>query len=77
MTLYLIGLSYIQLKQPKDAINAFKQSLELRPSLAQARYQLGLAYLEIGDRHAASEQAQALAKLDQNLAKQLDEMLKR
>jgi tetratricopeptide (TPR) repeat protein len=76
MTFFLIGQSYKQLKRPKEAIAAYKQAIHLRPDLALARYQLGLAYLEIGDRFAAREQAEELVKLDSKLAKQLYEGLK-
>jgi tetratricopeptide (TPR) repeat protein len=64
-------VAYTKLSKWKEASDALKESVKLRPAHASSRYMLGLCYLTMGDKPLAMEQAEALKSLDQNLANQL------
>ena len=54
-----------------EAIQAYKQAARLRPDQPDAYYNLGLAYLEIGDRESAMAQSRLLETIDVELNKKL------
>ncbi|HUQ30663.1 MAG TPA: hypothetical protein VM095_01020, partial [Pyrinomonadaceae bacterium] len=54
-----------------EAVEAFKETLKVRPGLALAHFNLGLAYLGQRDRASALEQYEILKTLDPALAKDL------
>ena len=54
-----------------EAIQAYKQAARLRPDQPDAYYNLGLAYLEIGDRESAIAQSRLLEAIDVELNKKL------
>jgi len=54
-----------------EAIAAYKHAARLRPEQAEAYYNLGLAYLEIGDRESALAQSRTLAGIDAELNRKL------
>lgn len=72
---YLLGNAYYYANQPKNAIEAYSQSLQLYPQFAKARFNLGLAYFVNGNATAAREQYNALLKQDKDLAAQLKQTL--
>ena len=53
---YLRGLYFLDKGQNQEAIVEFRASLELKPSQADARYQLGLANWKLGNMLAASRE---------------------
>ena len=54
-----------------DAIASYKQAARLQPNEPEAYYNLGLAYLEIGDRESAMVQSRLLEPLDPELNRKL------
>ncbi len=72
---YLLGNAYYYANQPKNAIEAYSQSLQLYPQFAKARFNLGLAYFVNGNTTAAQEQYNALLKQDKDLAAKLKQTL--
>jgi len=56
--LYYLGMNYLQVGRPTDAITALTQALSINPTDADALYQLGLAFLRTGQYQAALENFQ-------------------
>jgi tetratricopeptide (TPR) repeat protein len=54
-----------------EAIESHKQATRLKANYAGAYFNLGYAYLQIGDRNAALEQYKVLQTLNPELAKKL------
>jgi cytochrome c-type biogenesis protein CcmH/NrfG len=54
-----------------EAIDAYRQAARLRPEQPEAYYNLGLAYLELGDRASALAQSRLLKPIDAELNKKL------
>jgi tetratricopeptide (TPR) repeat protein len=59
-----------------EAIESYKEVIKLRPNLAQAYFNLGLTYVAINDKPAATAQYETLKGLDADLAKQLYDAIK-
>ena len=59
----LRGIYYSMQHKYKDAIADFKEVLEAAPNNANAHYNLGLAYFEVGDYAGAREEALVAKKL--------------
>jgi tetratricopeptide (TPR) repeat protein len=55
----------------QQAIEAIRLTLQEKPDLAIARYDLGLLYLKVGDRGAAIFQYRQLMKYDKMIAQRL------
>ena len=51
--------------------------MRLRPDYAEAHYNLGVAYLQLGRKREAEEQQQILLKLNSELAAKLDTLIKK
>jgi len=66
-----LGVVYGKLGRHMEAIEAFKQAIRIQPDYAEAHLCLGFNYLFIGDRGSALDQYKILKSLDNNLAKQL------
>jgi tetratricopeptide (TPR) repeat protein len=60
-----LGVAYDYLKQYGEAIEAWQQAIRLKPNDAKAHYGLVRAYLAIGDKRAAFEQAEIASRLDE------------
>src|SRR5207253_10335601 len=54
-----------------DAITSYKEAARVQPNEPEAYYNLGLAYLEKGDRESAMVQARRLESIDAELNKKL------
>ncbi|HMF56790.1 MAG TPA: tetratricopeptide repeat protein, partial [Pyrinomonadaceae bacterium] len=54
-----------------EAIEAYRRAAQLQPEQAEAYYNLGMTYLEIGDHTAAMEQGHILQRLDAKLYRKL------
>jgi tetratricopeptide (TPR) repeat protein len=60
-----LGVAYDYLKRYGEAIEAYQQAIRLKPNDAKAHYGLARAYLAIGDKRAAFEQAEIASGLDE------------
>jgi Tfp pilus assembly protein PilF len=69
-----LGLAYDYLRQPAEAIDNFRKSIEMNPRLAESRYNLALALLAAGDREGVREQYGELQALKPELAGKLREV---
>ncbi|HEX5833553.1 MAG TPA: tetratricopeptide repeat protein, partial [Pyrinomonadaceae bacterium] len=54
-----------------EAIESYKEVIKIRPQLAQAYYNLALAYIAINDKPSAMGQYETLKGIDAEMAKQL------
>jgi len=69
-----LGEIYLELNQIKEAVDSYRQRLELEygPYTSPSHYGLGLAYLKLGDKRSAMNEYHALKKNnDPLLAEQL------
>ena len=71
---FLLGEIYLELNQFKEAVDSYRQCLELEngPYTSLSHYGLGMAYLKLGDKRSAMNEYHALKKNnDPLLAEQL------
>ncbi|MDT7780221.1 MAG: protein O-GlcNAc transferase [Acidobacteriota bacterium] len=73
--LYLMGNAYLRLEQDEPAIKAFRQAILIRPNFPQARYNLGVAYFATGNRKGATDEYNALRRLDPARATKLQAII--
>jgi protein O-GlcNAc transferase len=73
--LYLMGNAYLRLEQDEPAIKAFRQAILVRPDFPQARYNLGVAYFATGNRKGATDEYNALRRLDPARAAKLQAVI--
>jgi tetratricopeptide (TPR) repeat protein len=66
-----LGIALRRLERPAEAIPYLRRSLAIDPTAAVVRFELGRAYLAVGDAAAAREEAAALRRLDSALADRL------
>jgi tetratricopeptide (TPR) repeat protein len=67
-----LGTTYNNSFGPRqEAIDAFKMAIIITPDFAEAHYNLGVAYLETGDKGSALEEYKILKTLDVELANKL------
>ncbi len=64
-----------ELEKFQEAIASIKRTLQDKPDLVIARYDLGMLYLKIGDRGAAIQQYRQLQKYDAVFAQKLLEQI--
>ncbi len=55
-----LGESYFELGKTQEAVEAFNNAVAYNPDLEKARYNLGKAYLKLGDRDSANVQYEIL-----------------
>jgi len=72
-----LGLAYAASGQLSDAIVEFNQAVQLRPDYAEAHFNLGVAYLQLGRKHEAEEQQRILVRLKSELAARLNALIKK
>lgn len=72
---FVIGYYFVDLGMYKEAIEAYKQAIRIKPDYARAHYGLGFVYLVVGDRGSALNQYKILKELDTNLANELFNMI--
>ena len=70
-TQVLTGRAYLQAGLYSQAIECLKDAVRTDQQHAQAYYNLGRAYLRVGDRGLAMEQQEILQSLNPHLANQL------
>ena len=66
-----LGMAYEKLGHHKEAVDAYKQSIAIRPDYALAHFGLALAFLGLRDRTSALQIYERLKSLDESLAKEL------
>lgn len=72
-----LGLAYAASNRIADAVTEFNQAVQLKPDYAEAHFNLGVAYLQLGKKHEAEEQQRILVKLNPELAAKLDALIKK
>lgn len=71
---FLLGEIYLEQNRMKEAIDSYKQCIELEdgPFVPQSRFSLGTAFLRLGDKQSAMNEYHALKKINNPiLAEQL------
>jgi len=71
----LVGWGYSMLSNYTKAIEAYKQAIRIDPNSAYTHYDLGIAYLAIGDRNSALNEYKILKELDIDKANELFELI--
>lgn len=74
---YNLGVAFLMMGQGGKAVDALRRSIEANPQNPEAIFNLGFAYLSIGNKTAAREQAHALRRIDPELAAELEQMISR
>lgn len=70
-TFFLLGETYMALKQPARAVPAYERAMSLVPDAVEIWYGLGLAYAQLGRTEDFREVQQKLRSVDPKLAEQL------
>ena len=70
-----LGVAYMNLGKWKQAIQALKEAVKLKPDYQGAHYNLGVAYLQAGDKKSATEEYNILRPLNLNNANLLYVMI--
>ena len=60
----------------QEARHAYEKAVELAPASLQARMNLALAYLRLGEKQRAADERAAIQRLDPEAARQLAEFFK-
>jgi tetratricopeptide (TPR) repeat protein len=64
-------VNYSKLRRYREAIEAYKEAIRIKPDFAEAHYNLGLTYLILGDKGSALDEYRILKDLDKDLANKL------
>ena len=72
-----LGLAYAASNQMAEAVTEFNQAVQIKPDYAQARYNLAVAFLQLGKKNEARAQQRVLVQLDPELAAKLGALMKR
>lgn len=67
----LMANTYLEMDEYQKAVEASQEALRINPDSASAHYNLGRAYLEMGNKNLASEEYRTLKELDEELAKEM------
>lgn len=70
-----LGLSLVGMKRTPDAAAEFKRATDLKPQYAEAHYNLGVAYLQLGKKSEAQQELQALTGMNAELAGRLAKLV--
>ena len=70
-----LGTTLGKAAQYQEAIVHLKEAIRLAPRMADAHFALGLAYISVGDRKKASDEANSLSVLDPQKASRLRYLL--
>jgi tetratricopeptide (TPR) repeat protein len=68
---------YVKLDRTKEEISALKEAIALRPRIPEAHLGLGMAYLTMGDKKAATGEYNLLKNLDPQMADSLQQEIRK
>ena len=73
-----LGNIYLESNKYQDAADAYENALKIKSKNAEARYNLGIAYIGLSKKYmsAANRQHNALKRLDNDFAKDLADKIK-
>jgi len=71
-----VGAEFVKLERPREAAAAFKEAVQANGNDAAARFQLGKAYVKLGEINPAREELRVLKDQDQKLADTLAALIK-
>ena len=71
-----LGDLYSYLEYNEDAITSYQQAIHIEPSIAETHYKLAIVYLKTDNKDSAWEEYKILKSLDEELAKELFDLLK-
>ena len=71
-----VGAEFVKLERPREAAEAFKEAVQANGNDAAARFQLGKAYVHLGEINPAREELRVLKDQDQKLADTLAALIK-
>ena len=66
-----LGIAYYNVGRYREAAEAFRKAISLKPEYAAAHFGLGATCVALGDRGAALKQYKILKSLDTDLARNL------
>lgn len=69
------GVAFKKLGRHNEAIDAYKQAIRSNPDYAKAHYNLGVAYLGLGDKSSALDEYKVLNELDKESADTLFKLI--
>ncbi len=72
---YNLGVSYLMMDQAEKAVEPLRISIIANPKNPEAIFNLGFAYLSLGNKSAAREQAVALRRIDPEMATELEQLI--
>jgi tetratricopeptide (TPR) repeat protein len=72
-----VGIASGKLRRWEEAMEAYRAVILGNPADAEARFNVGMIAVTLGDRDAAEEQLKALAGLDKRLADNLRQVMAR
>jgi tetratricopeptide (TPR) repeat protein len=73
---YNLGLIYFNLSRYEEAITSLWKAIDIDPSFMDAHFLLGKSYVQLKDRNAAMNQYEILRTVDDDLAKQLMDLIR-
>jgi tetratricopeptide (TPR) repeat protein len=71
----LLATAYFQQRKYREAEGAYKAAIRLRPTDALSYFNLGVIYLNLGDKRSAQAQLEKLKPLDARLANKLNDLI--
>jgi superkiller protein 3 len=71
----LLATALYQQQKYRDAANSYKEAIRLRPNDALSHFNLGVIYLNLGDKRSAQAELDKLKPLDQRLATKLNDLI--
>ncbi|MFS8084787.1 MAG: tetratricopeptide repeat protein [Acidobacteriota bacterium] len=72
-----LGLAYAASNRIADAASEFAEAVKLKADYAEAHYNLGVAYWQLGKKQEAQKEQRNLAKLNPELARKLDALIRK
>lgn len=71
----LLATAYYQQQNYRAAASSYNEAIRLRPNDALSHFNLGVIYLNLGDKKSARTELDKLKPLDQRLAKKLSDLI--
>lgn len=71
-----LGDAFVELGRHEEATEAYKQAITLNPNESSGHFNLARTYLKMGNNSSALEEYKILETLDEELAKELNGLMK-